>query len=115
MSLENNIINYIEFKSNDLEKIKTFYNSTFGWEFKDYGKSYVSFLGKGIRGGFEKTDDKITNGVLVVLYHSDIEAIQNKVKENGGVISKEIFDFPGGRRFHFVDPSGNELGVWSEK
>ncbi len=115
MSLENNIINYIEFKSNDLEKTKTFYNSTFGWEFKDYGEFYISFSERGVRGGFEKTDAKVINGALVVLYHSNLEDIQKKVKENGGVITKEIFDFPGGRRFHFVDPSGNELGVWSDK
>lgn len=115
MSTKNNRINYIEFKANDLEKIETFYNHCFDWKFKDYGPTYVSFSKSGIKGGFEKSENDIVNGALVVLYHKNLDKIKNKITEAGGEISKEIFSFPGGRRFQFLDPSGNELAVWSDK
>jgi len=115
MKAKNNHIDYIEFKANDLEATKTFYSQAFGWTFKDYGPTYVSFKNSGIEGGFEKTEDTIVNSVLVVLYHPDISGIKYKIVDLGGRISKEIFSFPGGRRFHFLDPSGNELAVWTDK
>jgi len=115
MELTDNHINYVEFKALDLEKIKTFYTAAFGWTFMDYGPTYSSFSESGIAGGFEITEDKIINGALVVLYHQDLETLMAKVREAGGLISKNIFSFPGGRRFHFTDPSGNELAVWSDK
>ncbi len=114
MSQTNNHINYVEFRAADLEQIKEFYSGVFGWTFTDYGPTYVAFSDSGIQGGFEKSDAKVVNGALVVLYHSDLEAIKNKVEEAGGIISIDIFSFPGGRRFHFIDPSGNELSIWSE-
>lgn len=107
-------INYIEFKAHDLEATKTFYNQCFGWKFTDYGSDYVAFDESGMQGGFEKTDEPIVNGVLVVLYHENLEIIQQKVIEAGGKITKPIFSFPGGKRFHFTDISGNELAIWSE-
>ena len=110
----NNHINYIEFKVHDLEKIKTFYTATFGWTFTDYGPTYTAFSDSGIAGGFEYTDEPIVNGVLVVLYHKNLEAIEEQVKKAGGAIVLETFSFPGGRRFHFKDPTGNELAIWSE-
>ncbi|MDB9779958.1 VOC family protein [Flavobacteriaceae bacterium] len=110
----NNHINYIEFKAHDLEKVKTFYTTTFGWTFTDYGPTYTAFFDSGIAGGFEHTDEPIVNGVLVILGHTDLEAIEKKVKEAGGEIVLETFSFPGGRRFHFKDPTGNELAIWSE-
>jgi len=109
-----NFIDYIEFKATDLSAIKDFYTKAFGWEFTDYGPTYTSFTESGIKGGFEKSNEKIINGALVVLYHDKLETALTKIKEAGGTISKEIFDFPGGRRFHFIDPAGNELAVWSE-
>lgn len=108
-------INYIELFAHDLEQIKTFYSSVFNWKFTDYGPTYIAFDKSGLQGGFEKTDQPIVNGALVVLYHSDLEAIKAKVTAAGATISKEIFDFPGGRRFHFSDPSGNDLAIWSDK
>lgn len=111
----NNHINYIEFYANDIPAIKQFYSSVFGWEFNDYGASYTSFTNGGLAGGFQLIDDEIVNGALIVLYHDDIKAIRDKVIENGGRISEDIFNFPGGQRFQFFDPSGNELAVWSEK
>ena len=107
-------INYIEFKSTNLEETKQFYSKAFGWTFTDYGPSYTAFSDSGLEGGFEFTEDPIQNGVLVVLYHENLEAIKEKVMALGAKISVEIFSFPGGRRFHFLDPSGNELAIWSE-
>lgn len=111
----NNHINYVEFFAHDLEKIKTFYSVSFGWTFTDYGPTYASFSDSGVQGGFEKTDNEIVNGALVVLYHEDLKAIKAKIESAGGIIVMEIFSFPGGHRFHFKDPSGNELAVWSDK
>ncbi len=115
MSSTNNQISYIEFKANDLIKIKEFYSKLFNWKFTDYGPTYSSFSESGLAGGFEFTDDKIVNGVLVVLFHSNLEEILSNIINEGGEISKKIFLFPGGRRFHFKDPSGNELAIWSDK
>ncbi|RIV30264.1 VOC family protein [Flagellimonas lutimaris] len=108
-------IDYIEFKSTDLEKTKEFYTQTFGWAFTDYGPTYTSFSETGVAGGFELTQEPIVNGALIVLYYENLVEIRDKVKSTGGTITKEIFEFPGGKRFHFTDPSGNELAVWSEK
>lgn len=113
--MTNNHIDYIEFKAQDLEKIKAFYSRVFGWTFTDYGPTYTSFAESGIYGGFETTEEPIINGALIVLYHSDLESSQADVEKAGGAITKSIFSFPGGRRFHFKDPSGNELAVWSDK
>ena len=110
----NNHINYVEFKAKNLEQIKKFYSTVFGWTFTDYGPTYVAFEDSGLSGGFELSQDAVANGALVVLYHSDLEQIQIKVEATGGIITQEIFAFPGGRRFHFKDPSGNELAIWSQ-
>ena len=110
----NNHIDYIEFKANDLEAVKNFYTACFNWEFTDYGPDYTAFSASGLSGGFEKSDHPVVNGVLVVLYHEDLEEIGKTVVANGGTITVPVFSFPGGRRFHFTDPSGNELAIWSE-
>lgn len=108
-------INYIEFKAKDLETIKTFYSNCFQWKFIDYGPDYTSFSESGLYGGFEKTENKIINGALIVLYHTNLEIIKNKIISEGGKITIDTFSFPGGKRFHFEDPSKNELAVWSDK
>lgn len=115
MRIKDNHINYIEFKAKDLGKIKEFYTASFGWTFTDYGPTYVAFSESGLQGGFEKTENEIVNGALVVLYHSNLELIKTIIIKSGGDIAKDIFPFPGGRRFHFIDPAGNELAVWSDK
>ncbi len=117
MSQQNNQIDYIEFKATDLEAVKTFYTKTFDWVFTDYGPTYTSFEAakSGVAGGFELTESKIVNGVLVVLYNEDLNLIKDKVIASGGTLTKDIFSFPGGNRFHFQDPSGNELAIWSDK
>ena len=114
MSLISNHINYIELKSLDIEKTKLFYQDVFNWQFTDYGPTYVSFAGAGLDGGFELTEEPIVNGALVVLYHEDLPLVIERIKSAGGTITIETFEFPGGKRFHFSDPSGNELAVWSE-
>jgi predicted enzyme related to lactoylglutathione lyase len=108
-------MDYIEFPATDIAKTKAFYIQVFGWKFTDYGPAYTSFEDGRIAGGFNKERPPVNGGVLVVIYASDLIACEVKVKAAGGKIAKDAFDFPGGRRFHFTDPSGNELAVWSEK
>lgn len=111
-------INYIEFAANDLSKIKAFYSAAFDWVFTDYGPDYTAFEKSGICGGFYKHDkfaDADHGSALVVLYSTEIEACQKRVQKLGASIKTEIFDFPGGRRFHFLDPCNNELAVWTDK
>jgi predicted enzyme related to lactoylglutathione lyase len=112
---KNGRIDYIEFPATGVAKTKAFYQQVFGWKFTDYGSDYTSFEDGRIAGGFSKEGNVARGGVLVVLYASDLAATEKKVCDAGGAITKDIFPFPGGRRFHFSDPSGNELGVWSEK
>ena len=110
--MKNNKINFIELQALDLTKTKEFYGKTFGWSFTDYGDSYCDFHEAGIDGGFAKVEKVTTGGILVVLYHNDLKHAIEIVKRNGGKISKEMFSFPGGSRFEFLDPSGNQLAVW---
>jgi predicted enzyme related to lactoylglutathione lyase len=111
----NGRMDYIEFPVTDIAKTKAFYIQAFGWKFTDYGPGYTSFEDGRISGGFTKDRQVARGGALVVIYASDLVACEAKVKAAGGKIVRDAFDFPGGRRFHFADPSGNELAVWSEK
>lgn len=111
-------INYLELPARDIDKTKSFFSTVFGWVFADYGPDYIAFSNEGVNGGFYKSDltCSTTNGsVLVVFYSKDLEQTQDKIKAAGGTIIKPIFAFPGGRRFHFSDPNGNEYAVWSEQ
>lgn len=111
-------INYIEFPSKDLELTKTFFSGVFGWHFVDYGPDYIAFSDAGIDGGFFKSDQLVSTLVgsaLVVFYSDDLTVTQTKIENAGGKIIQTIFSFPGGRRFHFSDPNGNEYAVWSDK
>ncbi|MAL99004.1 MAG: glyoxalase family protein [Alteromonadaceae bacterium] len=110
-------INYVEIPSRDLEATKRFFGDAFGWSFVDYGSEYVAIGNAGLDGGFFKSDKVATTdhgSVLIVLFSTDLEATLEKVKLSGGKIIKGIFTFPGGRRFHFSGPDGNEYAVWSE-
>ena len=115
MNFKDNHINYVEFKAKNLEEIKEFYTKSFYWTFMDYGPTYVAFSESGLEGGFEKTENEIVNGALLVIYHQNLDLIKSNIIASNGIISKDIFSFPGGRRFHFIDPAGNELAVWSDK
>jgi predicted enzyme related to lactoylglutathione lyase len=108
-------IDYIEFTATDLPTIKQFYGSVFDWKFQDWGDEYIAFGDGRVDGGFARGDFPTGKGALVILYSTDLEAVQQKVLEAGGTIVKDTFSFPGGRRFHFADPAGNELAVWSDK
>ena len=111
-------INYVEFPAADLAAIKQFYSTVFGWVFADYGPDYVAFANSGIDGGFYRssTRSQVSSGAaLIVLYSKDLAACQQQIVKAGGTIVKPTFSFPGGRRFHFADPNGNELAVWSEQ
>jgi len=113
-------IDYIEFPATDIEATKRFYKGVFGWNFQDYGPDYTSFHDGRLAGGFSNVDQPAgassekTNGPLIVIYAASLEDTYAKVTAAGGKIVREIFGFPGGRRFHFADPNGNELAVWSE-
>lgn len=110
-------LNYVEFAARDLDATKDFFCSAFGWEFVDYGPEYSAFSNQGLDGGFFKADvcnQTKNGGALLVFYSSDIEATLQKVSRSGGKITRSIFEFPGGCRFHFTEPSGNEFAVWSE-
>ena len=110
-------INYVEFPSKSIKKTKAFFSEVFAWSFVDYGPEYTAFANAGIDGGFFKSDLSVSteNGsALIVFYSKDLEQTQAKIDAAGGAIIKQIFPFPGGRRFHFADPNGNEYAVWSD-
>ena len=108
-------IDYIEFQVVDINEAKRFYGDVFGWTFVDYGPDYASFNDGRLDGGFMKVSSVQKGGSLIVIYSLDLELIKDQVISAGGTIVKDIFEFPGGRRFHFTDPSGNELAIWSDK
>ncbi|MGB1290788.1 MAG: VOC family protein [Pseudoalteromonas sp.] len=113
-------LNYVEFAAKDLKQTKAFFSAVFNWQFTDYGPEYTAFSKEfaGLDGGFYQAplSANTSNGApLLVFYSNDIMATQAKVQQHGGDISKALFDFPGGCRFHFLDPCGNEFAVWSEK
>jgi predicted enzyme related to lactoylglutathione lyase len=108
-------IDYIELTVTDVARAKEFYTSAFGWKFNDYGPGYAGIVGDGREVGGLRQDASVRpGGPLIVLYSSDLEATERGVRSAGGRVVKEAYDFPGGRRFHFADPAGNELAVWSD-
>lgn len=109
-------INYIELPMTDPAATIAFYEGLFGWAFTQWGPDYISFAGAGIEGGFNREDgvEPARPGVLVILYAKALDAMAEKVAAAGGRIIKPAYAFPGGRRFHFTDPNGNELAIWSE-
>jgi predicted enzyme related to lactoylglutathione lyase len=115
-SAENDMrVDYVEFPVNDIDKTKEFYSKVLGWKFEDYGPEYTSFHDGRIGGGFYLSPEVKLGGALVVIYTTDIEGLLKKVSAAGSTIAKPIFEFPGGRRFHFIDPSGHELAIWTDK
>ena len=115
--LKHEKINYVEFPSQDLEGTKRFFGQAFGWAFEDYGPDYVAFSDQGLDGGFFRSDRAArteAESALIVFYSENLEGTLRKVEAAGGEVVKPIFAFPGGRRFHFKEPGGNELAVWSD-
>jgi predicted enzyme related to lactoylglutathione lyase len=107
-------IDYVEIQMKDIARTKEFYGTVFEWKFEDYGPEYTSFFDGRLRGGFTMEGTAPGQGLLLVIYTSDLAGLQKKIETAGGKIVKDIFSFPGGRRFHFLDPNGNELAVWSD-
>ncbi len=110
-------INYVELPAKDLTDVKNFFQAVFSWEFTDFGPEYTAFSDEGLDGGFYKSNlvsSTKDGSTLIVFYSKNIEETLVKIKKAKGKILKEIFEFSGGRRFHFSDPNGNEYAVWSD-
>lgn len=110
-------INYVEFPANNLTQTKAFFERVFAWNFVDYGPEYTAFSNQGLDGGFYQSPNfsRVEKGsALIIFYSQDLSATFAKIEKFGGSITQPIFTFPGGRRFHFTEPSGNEFAVWSE-
>lgn len=108
-------LDYVEFAAPDLERIKHFYNKVFDWQFEDFGPDYVAFNDGRMDGGFWRGESAAAGLPLVIMYALDLEAVEADVVAYGGTIAKDTFSFPGGRRFHFADPAGNVLAVWTDQ
>lgn len=111
-------LDYVEFPAKHLIATKDFFSKVFAWTFTDYGEEYCAFTNQGLNGGFFHADScsRTDNGAaLLIFYSRELEKTLAKISESGGTIVKEIYSFPGGRRFHFCEPSGNEFAVWSDK
>lgn len=109
-------IDYVEISVIDLAQAKRFYAAAFDWSFQDYGPGYAGIQkpGGGEAGGLRAVDEVTAGGPLVILYSRDLDASLERVRSAGGRVVTEPYAFPGGRRFHFADPSGNELAVWAK-
>jgi len=108
-------VDYVEFGATDLERTRRFYERVFGWKFEDYGPGYSSFQDGRLSGGFTSDAPVRPANPLVVIYAVLLEEVEEKIRSEGGKIVRETYEFPGGRRFHFADPSGNELAVWTDR
>ena len=108
-------VDYVEFLTTSIEETKRFYSAVFRWQFTDYGPEYTCFTDGRMGGGFASAPEVASGGPLVVLYATNLEEVEAAIRESGGRIVRDSFEFPGGRRFHFTDPSGNELAVWSDR
>ena len=109
-------LNYVEFPASNIPATKLFFEKAFGWSFQDFGPDYCSFTDQGLDGGFyqsELTSTASNGSALLILKSDNLEQTQSDVESAGGKISTAIFSFPGGRRFHFIEPSGNEFAVWT--
>ena len=107
-------IDYIEFNVADLARARDFYAAAFGWTMTDYGPEYCAFADGRLEGGYTTQGAPRPGGPLVILYADDLAATQAKIEAAGGRIVKPAYGFPGGRRFHFADPDGYELAVWTK-
>ncbi len=116
MSKENHI-DYFDIPCSELELSKQFFSQVFQWKFKDFGSEYAAFENAGVSGGFfeGKSGFKLSQGVpLMVIYRENLDKATEEIVAAGGAITHPVFAFPGGSRFHFTDPSGNEFACWSD-
>jgi uncharacterized protein len=113
----NHAINYVELPAADaaqLVQARGFYSTVFGWQYQEWGPQYADTQSSGVASGINGDADHKPKHPLVILYADDLKATREAVVAAGGKITKDIFSFPGGQRFHFTDPAGNELAVWAE-
>ena len=113
---QHHCVDYIEISATDLEENKRFFTALFGWTFTDYGPDYVAFDDGRLNGGFfrvAKSEMPAQGAVLVVFFSNDLEQTQKRVEELGATISVPVFEFPGGRRFHFLGPDNVQYAIWS--
>ena len=108
-------MDYVEFSVSDIERTKRFYTAVFGWTFTDYGPDYTSFIDNGLGGGFRSDQPPRPGGPLMVFHVDDLEAAFARAHAIGAQIVKEIFSFPGGRRFEFKDPDGYDIAAWKQE
>ena len=116
--MQHHKLNYVEFPCIHLTKTKSFFTTVFNWQFVDYGPDYTAFSDEGLDGGFyraEAQSQRANGAALLVFYSNDLTQSQSAIEAAGGEINVPVFEFPGGRRFHFLEPSGNEFAVWSDK
>lgn len=114
---EHEKINYVEFPARDIKASKVFFEEVFGWSFEDFGPDYTAFSDQGVDGGFFTSDQAASTekgSALIIFYSEQLEITESKIINAGGKIIRPTFSFPGGRRFHFSEPSGNEFAVWSD-
>lgn len=118
MTSQHHSIDYVELAAPDLAASKTFYSVVFGWGFNDYGPDYAGIRrpdGDGEIGGLDRTQVAGRGLPLVIIYSHDLDRTLDAVRAAGGSITHQPYAFPGGRRFHFTDPGGNELAVWASR
>jgi uncharacterized protein len=118
MDPRHNRIDYVELgarNAGDYARTKAFFETAFGWTYQDFGPDYCDTKSSGVGSGINGDSDHRTLQPLPVIFVENLEEAQSQVVAAGGIVTRPIFTFPGGRRFHFADPSGNELGVWSDK
>ncbi len=110
-------IDYVEFAAADLEATENFFNSLFGWSFTHYGEDYMDCEDGGLMLGFYRAplvSQQEKGGAMLAFLSTDLEKSMDEVKQAGGDFTKDIFSFPGGRRFQFLEPSGNEFAIWEK-
>jgi len=115
---EHEKLDYVEYPAINMEATQAFFSEVFGWNFEQFGPDYCAFAKQGLDGGFYRSElysSTRDGSALLVFYSADLEATLAKIEPAGGRIEKPVFPFPGGRRFHFCEPSGNEFAVWSDK
>lgn len=118
MTKTTNAIDYVELPAANAAGVaaaKAFYGAAFGWTFQDWGDDYIDTRDSGIGAGVNGEAGHRAAAPLVVIYAADLEGALARVVAAGGIVTRDIFAFPGGRRFQFRDPAGNELAVWSDK
>lgn len=114
MTTENRI-DYVEIPVTDVPRARAFLEAMFGWTFREWGDDYLSFNDGRLHGGIRKSDKPVPSpGVLLVFYSADLERDLERVQELGATVCQDVFSFPGGRRFHFIDPVGTEFAIWSD-